>query len=174
MLRIHDILVWIRIRRSMPLTNGSGSGFGSRSCYFCPWPSRQQQKITFYKFFLLITFWRDIYIIFQRQKVNKKSQNSRNQGFSYYFAWWQKDLDPDPGGLSMEYSETSLGHKQREDSSYKDYILSYTDERECTAVYGMVWQQSPYRRIHPHWKKAYGCMLLFWFLPGSQPERREE
>jgi len=24
-LRIHDILVWIRIRRSMPLTNGSGS-----------------------------------------------------------------------------------------------------------------------------------------------------
>ncbi len=26
--RIHDILVWIRIRGSMPLTNGSGS------CYF--------------------------------------------------------------------------------------------------------------------------------------------
>jgi hypothetical protein len=32
-LRIHDILVWIRIRGSMPLTNGSGSGFGSGSCY---------------------------------------------------------------------------------------------------------------------------------------------
>jgi hypothetical protein len=32
LLRIHDILVWIRIwiRGSMPLTNGSGSG----SCYF--------------------------------------------------------------------------------------------------------------------------------------------
>jgi hypothetical protein len=27
--RIHDILGWIRIRGSMPLTNGSGSG----SCY---------------------------------------------------------------------------------------------------------------------------------------------
>ncbi len=26
--RIHDILVWIRIRGSMPLTNGSGSGSG--------------------------------------------------------------------------------------------------------------------------------------------------
>jgi hypothetical protein len=25
-LRIHDILVWIRIRGSMPLTNGCGSG----------------------------------------------------------------------------------------------------------------------------------------------------
>jgi hypothetical protein len=25
-----------------------------------------------------------------------KSQNSRNQGFSFYFSWWQKDPDPDP------------------------------------------------------------------------------
>jgi hypothetical protein len=31
-LRIHDILVWIRIRGTMPLTNGSGCGSGS--CYF--------------------------------------------------------------------------------------------------------------------------------------------
>ncbi len=31
-LRIYDILVWIRIRGSMPLTHGSG--FGSGSCYF--------------------------------------------------------------------------------------------------------------------------------------------
>jgi len=28
--RIHDILVWIRIRGSMPLTNGSGFGSGSK------------------------------------------------------------------------------------------------------------------------------------------------
>ncbi len=35
---IHDILVWIRIRGSMPLTNGSGSGFGSESCCFRHWP----------------------------------------------------------------------------------------------------------------------------------------
>jgi hypothetical protein len=43
-----------------------------------------------------------------------------------------------PGVCS--YSETSLGHKQREDSSYKEYTLSYTDEREsvqqCTVWYG--------------------------------------
>ncbi len=38
-----------------------------------------------FKVFLLITFWRYIYIIFQRQKVIKKSQNSRNKCFSYYF-----------------------------------------------------------------------------------------
>ncbi len=36
-------------------------------------------------FFLDITFWRYIYIIFQRKKAKKKSQNSRNQGFSTYF-----------------------------------------------------------------------------------------
>ncbi len=39
--RIHDILVWIRIRGYMPLTNGSGS------CYFRHWPSRCQQKLIF-------------------------------------------------------------------------------------------------------------------------------
>ncbi len=38
-LRIHDIVVWIRIRGSMPLTHGSGSG----SFYFHHWPSRCQQ-----------------------------------------------------------------------------------------------------------------------------------
>jgi hypothetical protein len=38
-LRIHDILGWIWIRGSMPLTNGSG--------YFRHWPSRCQQKNNF-------------------------------------------------------------------------------------------------------------------------------
>jgi hypothetical protein len=38
-LRIRDILVRIRIRGSVPLTNGSGS------CYFREWTSRRQQNI---------------------------------------------------------------------------------------------------------------------------------
>ncbi len=54
MLRIHNILVWIRIRGSMPLTNGSGSGF----CYFRHWPLRRHKKLFFFKVFLIITFWR--------------------------------------------------------------------------------------------------------------------
>ncbi len=61
---IHDILVWIHIRGSMPLTNGSG--FGSWSCYFRHWTSRRLQKTNLNKSFLHITFWRYIYIIFQR------------------------------------------------------------------------------------------------------------
>jgi hypothetical protein len=55
-LRIHDLLIWIRIqiwiRESMPLTNGFGSG----SCYFRQWPSRYQQKNYFLKFFCLFHF----------------------------------------------------------------------------------------------------------------------
>jgi len=50
-LGIHDILGWIRIRGSMPLTNGSGSG----SCYFRLLPSRCQQKTNFFtQFFCLL------------------------------------------------------------------------------------------------------------------------
>ncbi len=61
-LRIRDILVWIRIRGSIPLTNGPGSGSWS-------WPSRRQQKNIFsFKVFLHITFWRYIYIIFTKGK----------------------------------------------------------------------------------------------------------
>ncbi len=85
--RIHDILVWIRICRSMPLTNKSWSGFGCGICYFRHWPSRRQQKTNLKKVFLLIILWRYIYIIFKRQKVQKKSQNNRNQGFSYYYCF---------------------------------------------------------------------------------------
>ncbi len=48
--RIHDILVWIRIRGSMPLTNGSGS-----FC-FLHWPSRCQQKSNLKKSFFAYYF----------------------------------------------------------------------------------------------------------------------
>ncbi len=65
-LRIDDIMVWIRIRiwirGSMPLAIGSGS------CFFRHWPSRQQQKTYFPKkiFYLLLfkrtftSFFKDI------------------------------------------------------------------------------------------------------------------
>ncbi len=71
-LRIRDILLWIRIRESVPLTSGSGSssGSGSWSCYF--WLSWWQFKI-FLFVFLLITFWSYIYIIFQKLKKSERS-----------------------------------------------------------------------------------------------------
>ncbi len=71
-----------RIRVSVPLTNGPGSG----SCYFYNWPSRRQPNFSAYCLLKL-----HIRTSFPRIKVIKKSQNSKNQGFSYYgtiFAWW--------------------------------------------------------------------------------------
>ncbi len=81
MLRIHDLLGWIRIRirGSMPLTNGSGSG----SFYFRHWPSRCQPKT---KFLTQFYYFLKLHLIhFSKIKSQKESQNSRNQGFSYYF-----------------------------------------------------------------------------------------
>ncbi len=76
--RIHDILGWIRIqiriRGSMPLTNGSG--FGSGSCYF---------PVIFNTIFSAYYFLKVHLYHFSKIKSQKESQNSRNQGFSYYF-----------------------------------------------------------------------------------------
>ncbi len=106
MFRIHDILVWIRIRirGSIPLNNGSGSGFWIRILLFSSLTTR---KLIFFKVFCLLLFECTVTSFFK----NNKSQNSRNQGFSYYFCLliegsgsgpdpylWQMDPDPDPGG----------------------------------------------------------------------------
>jgi hypothetical protein len=69
---IRGILLRVRIPGSVPLTNGSGSGSGSY--YFRPWPSRRQKTKKANVFY--------VYTIFH--KVTK-SQNSRNQCFSYFF-----------------------------------------------------------------------------------------
>ncbi len=66
MLRIHEILVGIRIRRSMPLTNGS------ESCYFRHWPSKCQQKTNLTKkFFCLLHFEGTFTSFFKDKKVLK-------------------------------------------------------------------------------------------------------
>ncbi len=94
--RILDILVWIRIRGSMPLTNGSG--FGSGSCYFRHWPSRRQQKSYLKKSFsaYYCTF-EGAFTSFFKDKKSKRSQKTVGiKDFLTIFAWGQKD--PDSGG----------------------------------------------------------------------------
>ncbi len=88
--RIHDILgwIWIRIRGSRPLTNGSG--FGSGSCYFGHWPSKCQQKTNFNTIFSAYFFLKVHLHHFSKIKSRKESQNRRNQGFSYYF-WMMRE-----------------------------------------------------------------------------------
>ncbi len=88
-LRIHDILGWIRIRGSMPLTNGSGFGSGSwiRILLFSSLtPSRCQQKTNFFNTIFSAYYFLKLHLHhFSKIKSQKQSQNSRNQGFSYQF-----------------------------------------------------------------------------------------
>ncbi len=75
-LRIHDILVWIRIHTpgSMPLTNGSGSK--SRSLHK---PSRRQQKTNFCKSFSAYYFLKahlQYLHHFPKKKSEKRSHKS--------------------------------------------------------------------------------------------------
>ncbi len=77
-LRICDILVRIRIRGYVHLTNGSGfwSGSGSGSCYICWWPKWQLNK-KFYTIFCLLLLKLDLNNV-SKITIHKKSQNSRN------------------------------------------------------------------------------------------------
>jgi hypothetical protein len=89
-LRIHDILGWIRIRirGSMPLTNGSGFGSGSwiRILLFSSLTFKMPAKnYLFNTIFSAYDFLKLHLHHFSKIKIQKESQNRRNQGFSYYF-----------------------------------------------------------------------------------------
>ncbi len=62
------------------------------------------------KYFCLLLFEVTFtYIIFQRWKVIKKSQHSsRNQVFLIIFAWWKKNLEPDPYLVLMDPAPTEF------------------------------------------------------------------
>jgi hypothetical protein len=84
-LRIHDILVSIRIRGSMPLTYGSG--FGS---YFQDANKKQICLKRFSAYYFLKVHLHH----FSKIKSEKKSQNSWNEGFSHYFCLMIEGPDP--------------------------------------------------------------------------------
>ncbi len=95
--RIHDILVRLRIRMRILL--------------FLSWPSRRQQKIIFFSLSFYSYSFLKLHLItsfFKGKKVTRKSQNSKNQGFSSLLLVdgriWIRirtnilDSDKDPGG----------------------------------------------------------------------------
>jgi hypothetical protein len=97
--RIHNILVWIRIRRSMPLTNGSGSAdpclwlidpVSDPSIFVIDLQDASKKLIFSACYFLKVHSH-----YFSMKKSQKKSQNSMIQVFSYYFCM-MKDPDPEP------------------------------------------------------------------------------
>jgi hypothetical protein len=87
-LRIHDILVWIRIwiRGSMPLINGFG--FGSETCYFRNLPTRCQQKTNFLNSFFAYYFLK-VHLHHFLRKSQKEVTIQNDQGFLTIFARWR-------------------------------------------------------------------------------------
>jgi hypothetical protein len=81
-LRIHDFLVWIRIRirGSIPLANGSGSG----SFYFIIDLQDANKKQTNKKFFCILLF-EGTFTSFFKGKKSKRCHKTVEPGFSYYF-----------------------------------------------------------------------------------------
>ncbi len=75
--RTHDIFVWIRIRGSMPLVQ-----LFSSLTFKMPTKKQIWNKNLF---FCLLLFEGTFTSFFRDKEVQKKSQNSGNQGFSYYF-----------------------------------------------------------------------------------------
>ncbi len=87
MLQIHYILGWIR--GSMPLTNGSGFGCGSGSCYFRHWPSQDaNKKLIFKKSFFAYYFLKVMYIIF---KDKKSKRRHKAEGIKVFLTFWLGD-----------------------------------------------------------------------------------
>ncbi len=84
-MQIHDILGWIRIRGSMPLTYGFGSGSWIWILLFSSLTFKMPAKNLFFNtIFSAYSFLKVHLHHFSKIKSQKESQNSRNQGFSYY------------------------------------------------------------------------------------------
>ncbi len=78
-LRIHDILGWIRIRGSMPLTNGSGSGSWIRILLFSSLNFKMPAKNKFFNTIFSAYYFLKLHIHhFSKIKSQKESQYSKN------------------------------------------------------------------------------------------------
>ncbi len=96
MLRIHDILVWIRINGSRHLTNRTNVS-GSESFYFHHWPSRCQKKLIKKKFFCILIFEGTFTSFFKGKKSKKSHKTVEIKVFLTFFASWFVDpVDPNP------------------------------------------------------------------------------
>ncbi len=69
-LRIHEILERIRIRGSIPLNNGSGSRFGSLSCYFVS--DLQDANKSYFAYYFLKVHLHHFLMIKSRKEVTKQ------------------------------------------------------------------------------------------------------
>jgi hypothetical protein len=94
------IRIQIRIRGSMPLTNGSGSG-----SIFVIDLQDASKILIFNTIFSAYYFLKVNLHHFSKIKSQKESQNSRNQGFSYYFCMM---IEGSGSGAGSEFGSIPL------------------------------------------------------------------
>jgi hypothetical protein len=119
MLWIHAILVWTRIRGSMTLTYGSGSGTGSwirilllsSLTFKMPTKNKFSLKHCSAYYFLKVHLHH-----FSKIKSQKESQNSRNQGFSYYFCMMIEGSGFVYGSATLDISLSIMSFNQMVES----------------------------------------------------------
>ncbi len=101
---------------------------------------RDANKNYFFYVFLPITFWKYIYIIFLREKVIKKSQNSRNQSFSYYCSLM---IEGSGSGEAVELLTNGSGAGSGRPRRHTD-----PDPKHCRKSVKIRWVASPpYSRL---------------------------
>jgi hypothetical protein len=106
--RIHDILVWIRIRirGSMPLTNGSGSGY----CYFRHYPSRFQQKTIFLNSFSAYYFLKvPTFTSYFKDKKSKRSHKTAGIKGTFQLSWKEGTYEMTMCQKFLQTNHTSPG-----------------------------------------------------------------
>jgi hypothetical protein len=146
-------------------------------------------KTTTKIFFFLITFCSYTYIIFQRQKAIKKSQNSRNQGFSYYFCLMidgsrSGSVSSTNGSGSATPSLTIINESlydrgEERKRSYSEGPTSPASEREAAGVLPILhmsvrrskkkvsccWQSETGSKLCPRKKKKFHVLKSWIFSP---------
>ena len=166
---------------SMTFWGGSGSGStdpcfwemypdpdpGSGSCYFRHWASRCQQKTNLTQFFQLITFWKVHLHHFLKIKSQKESQNSRNQGFSYYFCMMIEGSGSRAGSGSIPLTSWSGSGSRRPKNMWIRWIRIRIRIRN-TAAFTQNFEGS--EKSFPSLKSPHTnlFLFLFWGLLNSQ------
>jgi hypothetical protein len=134
LLRIHDILgcFRIRIRGSMPLTNGSGSGSWIRILLFSSLTFKiPAQKKIFDTIFSAYYFLKVHLRHFSKINSQKESQNSRNQGSSYFFCMM---IEGSGSGSIPLTNGSGSGRPKKTCGSGSATLISRYKKTECVKI----------------------------------------
>ncbi len=122
----------IRIRGSMPLTNGSGSGSRIRILLFSSLTFEMPAKIKFFNTIFSAYYFLKLHLHhFSKIKSQKKSLNSRNQGFSYHFCMMIEGSGSGSGRPRNTWIRIRIRIRIR--NTAKKYNFNYAKISECYA-----------------------------------------